>query len=108
MYQSNTNQALAGIAQQAQNYTGAPPVPTRLSGIAAHQESLNSEIASIVERLDQLADRLCGAQPKEAPKPESILRGAISGLANVIEGHQEHSGMLVNRLRTTLERLETL
>lgn len=108
MYPTQNGPVNQGYAQQAPQYPDAPPVQIRLSSIAAHQESLNSEVASIVEKFDRLADRLCGSQPKEAAKPDGILRGAISGLANVIEGHQEHSGMLVNRLRVALERLETL
>lgn len=108
MYPTQNGPVNQGYAQQAPQYPDAPLVQTRLSSIAAHQESLNSEVASIVEKFDRLADRLCGSQPKEAPRPETGLLGAISGLANVIEGHQERSALLVNRLRVALERLETL
>ena len=95
-------------ATQMQNCANAPPTPTRLSGIAAHQESLNAEIGALVGRFQRLADRMFGAQPAESPKEAQSLRGAISGAANVIEGHQEQTGMFVARLQVALERLEAL
>ena len=113
----NTNQALAGYAQQGYPTTGyaqqtgqdAPPVQTRLSGFGAHLESLNGEYGVIADRLERIADRLLGPQPKDVPtKDGGVIRGSGGGLMTSAENHLEHTAMIGNRMRAALERLETL
>jgi hypothetical protein len=104
-----TNQIPYQIAGNYADQSATQPAPsTRLSGIAAHLESLNGELGVVVERLTRLADRLNGAVPQEVAKDPGQLRGSGGGLATLIESHLENSGTLVNRLRNVLERLETL
>lgn len=107
MYETKTYTAISGAAGTFTSPAAPPQQPTRFSNYAGVLEARVSSVASLIDRLSRVADRLGGPVPEEAQTANKI-RGNGNCIASQIENSLDDLEGILRRAERTAERLEQL